>query len=833
MKTLLLLATTLCCSLMGSQMQLLPGTPEPSATAAPLDLDQCGSCAQSNETCSSARITGYPTCRCDADCEVYRDCCTDRPRCQEPVTHTAASAQGLVFQCRSIYLDSNRILTDSGSFVPSAEEAFWMASACPDDWLSSKGSTEEAVFIEGNCTRGSSSLPPVSDRDTGLVYVNEYCAVCNRVDNIVPWSYRLGCSAELLTIIQDNPRLLTQDLIQEHCAPCTFVEPAEYVLASTGLPAPPARACGLHISSCLSQEELDLTNRASYNRLVQNCTQGPYSLVTEWSGLPYRNQYCALCNGIDPTAITVNCYKPDTLEEIDCTAMADEVTPTTPLRLPKPDERIPAPLPPNGTFPPDTEFDDLPLNNIELRPEAGPAPISLSFSLVLDIHGGGINVRSEVITTTISIVCNSSEVFDPISNSCRPTACPEGYTLNGGVCGFRNATTNATDVFSCPDGFRPADLNDTDYTDLGNDTVLFNEEIFDVIGYLEGNPVVCLNPNGSVSVNVTVLYYSYPTGYFLLTYIGCSLSVLGTILILITHILFKELRTLPSKILMNLAAAILTSNLFILIGGPITSNFPSTNLCTSVGIILHMFFLAQFSWMSVMAFEMVRTLWNAMKLVPDSKHFKTKLFVGYFIMGWSIPLAITIVSIIVNFTTDNLVLYGELEDGTQGSCWINHLESAIVAFIVPVALSILFNGATFVCVTVLLCSAWRAESKLGKDKHVPFVRVYVAIFSVTGLTWIFGFLAILAGTVWAWYPFIILNSIQGFIIFIIFLFTKKVGQLYLDLLHCRTPWQTEAKILSTKQTLRSHKNGAKFTSKKTDSESYHTSQSPANTDSAV
>ena len=771
MKTFLLLAI-LSYSLLGSEMQLLPDPPEPLPPPPPPDWPPepplteplptlvCGSCAKSRENCSSGMPDYTMFCRCDADCVVYGDCCVDRPRCQEPVTPTADNAQGLVFQCRS-----NRVPTNSSPFMP---EAFWMASECPEDWLTRESSTEEAAFIEGNCSHGSSSLPPVSDRDTGVVYVNEYCAVCNGVNNIAPWSYRLSCSSKLSTLIEDNSSLtLTQELIQEYCTPTTFEPPA-------GLPdGAPARECFLHISSCLSQDELaalnttDRMNQERYNELVQNCIQGPFNLVSLFGGLPYRNQYCAICNGEPPAFL--DCYSGDFLSGI--------VVP------------------------------------------------GLSFSLVLDIHRDGINVRSDVITTTVSVTCPSGEIFDPVSSGCRPSVCPEGYSLNGGVCSFRNATTNTTEAFSCPDGLLPAELNDTDYTELGNDTVLLNGEVYEVIDYLEGNPVVCLSQNGSFLENTTVLYYSYPTGYFILTNIGCSLSVVGSFLILLTHILFKELRTLPSKILMNLAVAIIVSNLFILIGGPIISSFPGKNLCTSVAIILHMFFLAQFSWMSVMVFEMMRTLRNAMKLTPESKHFKTRLFVAYFVLGWSIPLVITVASIIVNFTTDDLVLYGELEDGTQGSCWINHLESAIVAFIVPVALSILFNGVSFVCVSVLLCSAWRTESKLDKEKHVPFLRVYIAIFSITGLTWLFGFLAILARSVWAWYPFIILNSTQGFIIFIMFLFTKKVALLYLELLHMYIPWETKTSSTSAKQTYDLRKNGGGFTSSKTDSATCQSSDS--------
>ena len=120
-------------------------------------------------------------------------------------------------------------------------------------------------------------------------------------------------------------------------------------------------------------------------------------------------------------------------------------------------------------------------------------------------------------------------------------------------------------------------------------------------------------------------------------------------------------------------------------------------------MILHFFFLAQFSWMSVMSFEMTQTFNQALKLKTQKlKIFKRNLFIIYFLIGWGLPLLVTVISIIVNFTTNGLVLYGVLSDGTQGSCWINHLESAVVAFVVPVCLSLIFNFTTFIVVSVYL-----------------------------------------------------------------------------------------------------------------------------------
>jgi hypothetical protein len=241
---------------------------------------------------------------------------------------------------------------------------------------------------------------------------------------------------------------------------------------------------------------------------------------------------------------------------------------------------------------------------------------------------------------------------------------------------------------------------------------------------------------------------------------------------------------------MNLATALLANNLLILIGGPVTQAFPDAGLCTAVAISLHYFFLAQFLWMSLMSFEMARTFYQAKKLRVDSTPQKRNLLIVYFIFGWGLPLLISIVSIIVNFTTDRLVQYGVLEDGRLGSCWINHLESAVVAFIVPLVVSLLINVVLFVFVTAYLILASRSQTKLDRNKNLPYFRVNIAVFSVTGLTWIFGFIAILAGTSWAWYPFIIFNSTQGFIIFVAFLVTKKVLKMYWNLLSCHNPQES-------------------------------------------
>ena len=131
--------------------------------------------------------------------------------------------------------------------------------------------------------------------------------------------------------------------------------------------------------------------------------------------------------------------------------------------------------------------------------------------------------------------------------------------------------------------------------------------------------------------------------------------------------------------------------------------------------------------------------------------------------------------VVINFISDNLIGYG------VETCWINDIDSALVAFVAPLALSLLFNLFSFIWIIANLCKSSAVKNNTGKRNQLR-VRLYVAVFSVMGLTWIFGFIAILARNTWAWYPFIILNSTQALVVTLSFSCTRKICGYYVELL---------------------------------------------------
>lgn len=216
---------------------------------------------------------------------------------------------------------------------------------------------------------------------------------------------------------------------------------------------------------------------------------------------------------------------------------------------------------------------------------------------------------------------------------------------------------------------------------------------------------------------------------------------------------------------------------------------------------------------------MCRLFFMATKLRPDdSKHLKARLLVVYLLVGWSLPLIITTATVITNYTTEGLVQYGEREgdDNNTAQCWINHALSLVVAFLVPVGVAILFNTIFFVVSVSLLCKASNTSVKSIRSTQGRNIRVIIAAFVTTGITWLFGILAIFNQT-WAWYPFIAFNSSQAMLIALAFLLTRRVLQLYRTLLRrlCCTTTHRKPKLQDDSHSKTTNTSN-KYTSSNTD-----------------
>ena len=677
----------------------------------------CTRTASKDQTrvCELESSSIYQPCRCDANCDLYRDCC---PSTHHSCYSTSGDGDDLQtrFHCGTTIIGQR----ENPARLPPIGEHYWMVSTCNNEWIKDNKRTVDVQDIEKKCNNNSTSLPPVTDQVSGIVYRNEYCAHCNDLSSFVAWDYSFVCDSQLRALLNDS---LSEDDFNNYCTIHSFAEPRVPPLTN------PARLCYPQIDTCLELDTLlnidtvNMWNSSYYDTTKDLCTQGrfQYQVIQRENNLstfPYRNEYCALCNGV--SQLSIDCFQPP-----DVTPSLDFTTP---------------------------------------------------FRIVLNMFGTGrVMDSSSQMPNSIHVFCSSNtEVYDPVTKHCRPVVIQD--------CKDVGDEDNCTQCM----GNLIALNRSTPYVLVNADMLLYNEEQHTVeYNMSNGDPVICVNfsTNGTEPNNINIFGLQYPEAYIILSYVGCPLSVIGCILILLTYSIFKELRTLPSLILMQLAIAILISNLIILLSGPVIDKIEGARvLCTSLAILTHYIFLTQFSWMSLMSTEIARKLHAAFKMkTTESKTHERKLLVTYLLFGWCTPFVIVIVTSIVNFTTTNLVLYGVLDDENRGQCWINHLASVLVSFYTPVAISLVYNTVIFIVVTIFLCVSSHSHSKLSKTSDVPFLRLNIGVFSVSGITWIFGLIAILPYQGWAWIPFIVLNSTQGFIIFIAFLGTKKIVLLYISL----------------------------------------------------
>ena len=340
----------------------------------------------------------------------------------------------------------------------------------------------------------------------------------------------------------------------------------------------------------------------------------------------------------------------------------------------------------------------------------------------------------------------------------------------------------------------PVILDSSEYIQQGNGSSTFNlvwlsyNETYSIEGTdTNGRPLICTNLTQYFTRNSTKFetVLSYPIAFHILSYVGISIDFVSCLLFLLTFFLFKDLRTFFSKLMVNFVFSILLGDMLFLVGTPLFQYVRVDGLCSIFAVAIHYMYLCRFSWMTVMGSELVRSFYNIKKLNKSTAE-NWKLLTLYMLLAWLSPLVIVIPTIIVNFTVEDSVNYG-----VGSSCWINQPIALIVTFVVPVGLSIIFNVIAFIVVMVILGHiryrpiASSIDPKDQKKQSWKDFRFAIALLTVTGLSWSFGFLALFSSDLsWAWYLFIIFNTTQAVTVLVAFLFTKKVFHLYWSLLTC-------------------------------------------------
>uniref|UniRef100_H3A8U8 G-protein coupled receptors family 2 profile 2 domain-containing protein n=1 Tax=Latimeria chalumnae TaxID=7897 RepID=H3A8U8_LATCH len=256
-----------------------------------------------------------------------------------------------------------------------------------------------------------------------------------------------------------------------------------------------------------------------------------------------------------------------------------------------------------------------------------------------------------------------------------------------------------------------------------------------------------------------------------ITYIGCGLSAAFTAIVVLIE-LFLHRKVKPDHTTMihtNLSASLFVLNMAFLMNGAI-SYFDKEGPCRGIAIAMHYGLLSCFSWMAVEAFHLYLLLVKVM--FTQIKLYMKKLC----LFGWGVPAVVVAAVAIADvkyYAQITLHIGSETEIITHTQsvtgCWI---EDKIVFYTTVIgyfAVMFLFNTSILivVCVKIIFMRissrAYTVKKLLWKD-----IVTFFSLTILTGTTWGLAFFAQgnSNSNVAVHYLFTILNSIQGFLLFL-------------------------------------------------------------------
>uniref|UniRef100_A0A8C1K8C2 Adhesion G protein-coupled receptor G4b n=1 Tax=Cyprinus carpio TaxID=7962 RepID=A0A8C1K8C2_CYPCA len=238
----------------------------------------------------------------------------------------------------------------------------------------------------------------------------------------------------------------------------------------------------------------------------------------------------------------------------------------------------------------------------------------------------------------------------------------------------------------------------------------------------------------------------------IISYLGCGIS--SIFLGLFIDSFARKLRQdYPSKILINLSVALLGLNMLFLVNSWLAS-FNSNAICITVAAFLHYFFLATFTWMGLGAINMY------LALVKVFNSYVPSYILKFCSFGWGLPLLVV-----------SLVL--AIDINSYGTNLSRNDVTFYVTVVSSVTLVMVCNICVFAVVLVQIHKMWANKPSSSQKGFLHDLRVVASLTFLLGLTWILSFGAWGPAKTPLLYLFSLLNSLQGFFIFLLYCLMKE------------------------------------------------------------
>ncbi|XP_058015368.1 adhesion G-protein coupled receptor D2 isoform X4 [Ahaetulla prasina] len=241
-----------------------------------------------------------------------------------------------------------------------------------------------------------------------------------------------------------------------------------------------------------------------------------------------------------------------------------------------------------------------------------------------------------------------------------------------------------------------------------------------------------------------------------LTFVGCGVSFCALIVTLVLFLAVGVPKSERTTVHKNLIFALAAAEALLMFSELAKIN---QGVCFAVTAFLHLFFMAAFAWMLVEGL----LLWSKVVAVNMSEDRRMRF---YYVTGWGLPVLIVGVTLATSFN----------KYVADNHCWLNVQTEVIWAFVGPVLFVLTVNTFVLFRVVMVTVSSARRRSRMltpnsSLEKQIGVqiwatAKPILVLLPVLGLTWVCGILVHLSVT-WA-YIFIMLNSLQGLYIFLVY-----------------------------------------------------------------
>ena len=268
-------------------------------------------------------------------------------------------------------------------------------------------------------------------------------------------------------------------------------------------------------------------------------------------------------------------------------------------------------------------------------------------------------------------------------------------------------------------------------------------------------------------LNTTNSFSITPQG--IMSLICTVFSLICSILTLITYAIFSELRTQPGINNIGLVISLILAQALFQFGINQVDTL-STWVCQMIGVMIHFFWLMVMFWSNVCTFHMFKVFAAITKSMDSTKSIKqTLMYTAYTVVSSLITILITIIVSLVHPDFEGIG-YG----GTY--CYITAPTMVGYTLVIPIGAVIVINLTLFVLVIIKVARMPTVQSDIKYTRN--WMLVYAKLSTITGATWIVGFLYYFKELVVLEYVHILLNGSQGVFLFLSFICNRRVLFMY-------------------------------------------------------